>query len=1068
MSGNRDWAETKAILDDPNVDHETKQLLLRSYRDHVVYNPDAVNVCYANESEELAQYLDEYDVKGIAFGHYANDLDPIMEEARAQRDDRGWQEQQAREAIDEGQRDLDRITPPGQAGGVDTSDEVLDPGEAGLRFFDTFGQLLAQCPADTIPYSLPGGNPYPEILERYREQNGIQFGKMREDAERLSASQAAVDDALSTVDRKLETLFGTWDGEAADTARQHHADKIKPNGVELSEALGGGAELLTTSMDTVHGLVVDKAQYALDSHTDTMGAASPWMAGNVIAIAAKATSDISEDEARVIAGWLDQETGSNVSSYIDGGIFCRWDDEAREYTQRECRRWIRESFTAEYETLYSSFLEYCDTVRDSVDDSWRALTDYLADFENPFQDVEAMPFTPDGFPGGDGTPGDPGGMPGGMPPGGMPGGGGGSEGGGMPPIPEMPGGGGSPPDMPEMPEPPEMPEIPEVPEDPLGLEDGAPDPEDPLGFGGGIYPEPVEVTPEEPGGRVTLPEPNEGLSLQPGEDGTVHLEVEGEDGQSTEYVVDFGDDGTPQLTPLPAELGDEGRPEVENQPYGPGGPGTTPPGQPIPLRPGPDGVATIEHGGGTVTVERVEGEDGRFDVTVVGPDGSRESYAVHFDPSSSDGGAGGGAAGTSLPGAPSRPGPGEGGDGFRTMPAEAEFRTPGEPGEGMRTMPAEGGLRAPTAETLPASAPGFGGAGQWTSPDSAPAAAAPWGPADQGHTGVGTGAVPGAPPAGGFVGGPTPGGPPPSFGGVPGHDPSIGNHPTPGAPPGGGWGQEPGRFGGGPAPAGGGWEPGSPGGGSGPGAVSPAGAGGGSAPGGWGPGQYGPPGGGYGPQEGFGPGSGPGGPGAPAGGPPSVSPQGLMGGMSGGPAGGPDGPFAFGPGSDGGHGSWGAQPHQAGNQPWQGPGSDSWQHGQGDQYRGGLPNTSTPQASGPAGAGFAAMPDGGQPGQAGQTGQQGAGQFGPQGQPGYGQQAHAAGPFGPAGQGGGGAGGQGGGMGMMGGGMMGGGGQGGQGGQDQERGPSQWRVQHQDVFDANEAAEKASRMRSLFDGEDKR
>uniref|UniRef100_UPI0003721611 WXG100 family type VII secretion target n=1 Tax=Actinoalloteichus spitiensis TaxID=252394 RepID=UPI0003721611 len=375
MSGNRDWAETKAILDDPNVDHETKQQLLRAYRDHVVVNPDAVDVCYANESEELARYLDEYDVKGFALGHYANDLDSVMDEARAQRDDRGWQEQQAREAIDEGQRDLDQITPPGQTGGVDTSDEVLDPGEVGLRFFDTFGQLLARCPADTIPYGLPSGNPYPEILERYREQNGIQFGKMREDAERLAASQAAVDDALSSVDRKLETLFGTWDGEAADTARQHHADKIKPNAVELSEALGGGAELLTSSMDTVHDLVVGKAQYALDSHTDTMGAATHWMAENIIAIAAKATSEISEDEARVIAHWLDQQTGSNVSSYIDGGFFCPWDDEAREYTQRECRRWIRESFTAEYEMLYSGFLDYCDTVRDSVDESWRALTD---------------------------------------------------------------------------------------------------------------------------------------------------------------------------------------------------------------------------------------------------------------------------------------------------------------------------------------------------------------------------------------------------------------------------------------------------------------------------------------------------------------------------------------------------------------------------------------------------------------------------------------------------------------------------------------------------------------------
>jgi hypothetical protein len=484
-----------------------------------------------------------------------------------------------------------------------------------------------------------------EITERFEEQLGISFKKFLDDADRLRTAHLKLNELNGSTQAELNNLYKSWTGDAANASYQHYSEKIVPPTTDLLDYLSESPTTIETLVQNVFTECKAKADTIIGLYQPTMGSATPDTAMKVVELANDAGD---RDKILEVAAWVDSVCGSNIENTIRDDD-CGLNDENKEYVQRECKKWIRDSFNQDFhEYVYATFKQTCDDTLEAIDSYYEELNSYLSEYENEFEAAGAPGTTPPGTtppgttPPGTGTtpppgmPGGPGGSspttpsgsnppvstPPSMPGGGSPGGGspgGGSPGGGSTPTPQLPPEVSTPGSSipastnPAFAGPGEVPGsgVPGgpgsgtpgsagtggVPAVPLPGTSGLPGSGLPgSGLPGSAIPgaggQPKEVTIQDGDRKITVSQPDaQGRSKVTVDDGT---------GEPREYMVDFTED--------PGEQPEEGVIQAH------------------------DGKAVIQDGDAAINLEQVPGPTDRLKMTV--DDGTPETYDVDFGPDS--------------------------------------------------------------------------------------------------------------------------------------------------------------------------------------------------------------------------------------------------------------------------------------------------------------------------------------------------------------------------------------------------------------------------------------------------
>src|SRR6185503_4043337 len=272
-----------------------------------------------------------------------------------------------------------------------------------------------------------------DITERFEEQLGISFKKFLDDADRLRTAHLKLNELNGSTQAELNHLYKSWTGAAANASYQHYSEKIVPPTTDLLDYLSESPSTIETLVQNVFAECKAKADTIIGLYQPTMGSATPDTAMKVVELANSADD---RDKILEVAAWVDSVCGSNIENTIRDDD-CGLNDENKEYVQRECKKWIRDSFNQDFhEYVYATFKQTCDDTLEAIDSYYEELNSYLSEYENEFEAAGAPGATPPGAtPPGTGTTPPPSTPGGGSPGGGSPGGGspgGGSPGGGSP------------------------------------------------------------------------------------------------------------------------------------------------------------------------------------------------------------------------------------------------------------------------------------------------------------------------------------------------------------------------------------------------------------------------------------------------------------------------------------------------------------------------------------------------------------------------------------------------------------------------------------------------------------
>lgn len=624
----KSWEEIKPLLDDPYVSADTKEQLLAAYA-YENGSPYGEGIDPAAE-----QYMEKYkpdsplgygaDPYGRSpyAGYPGASTDEVYEDAKTESEEEGHHANAVSDQVAGNQEEIRNSQAPGSGGSaVKNSDELFDLADPALDVFRNFIPVDKEVPEDTRGVEGPLAFEK-DIKKRFDEQRGINFKKFLDEAENLRNAHKTLNGLKDTTDSKLNSLYKDWTGKAANASYDKYNNEISPHSTDLLDYLEQGPKVIESAVESVYKACKEKADQITELYTPTMGSATKETAAKVVKLA-KGDFD-SQEEVLEVAAWVDSVCGSNLESTIRADD-CGLNDENKEVVISECKKWIRESFNADFygtsgaQGAYLRFQQICDDAVETVDGAWEQLNQFLKEYENQFpkggeegtgekptDSSETSPPTPP--PTGGGPSG--GGPSGGGPSGGGPTGGGPTGGG--PTGDGSTDTGGNETGKNETGKNPVTGEKLEI--DP---KTGEPYPIDPE-TGEAIKDAGDDrdtMTVEQGDNKITMNEPDA--------DGDMGISVDDGSGAPKDYQLDFGGDG---------ETGEQGGGEGEAGAQGGTGQGGEQDGakqgdQKV-YRPGPDGKIHIEDGNLKITAEQPQGPDGPTVVTVDDGTGEPTTYTL--------------------------------------------------------------------------------------------------------------------------------------------------------------------------------------------------------------------------------------------------------------------------------------------------------------------------------------------------------------------------------------------------------------------------------------------------------
>ncbi|UMP02126.1 hypothetical protein [Amycolatopsis sp. EV170708-02-1] len=593
-------AEVEKILNDPNIDRDTKRELALNYIDYIEdETPESCGFASEAERNGFRDYIKSMNGDWITESDigsndaYLEDVQKAYKTAHEKYDaNQAAGRQGDRDALNKDAAKTQEIagrateTDPGCA----NSNDIMVPGLSGFKVYEIFHPLYVRA------LGLAGGGAaisLAELQRLYHEQDNIPFNLFKTSAEELTAVGTAVTGSAQDVSGKLGNSLGTWEGAAAEQARAYQKAYSDKTGLVAEAFKAAGDGLLRTNA-SVGKFCREKVEWLQKWFTDNIDGATAQDIERIIRIADGSCSqnDIihcikflsieAKDAFNDDAGDIDQST-------ID------------EVLKPQAVAWLKNVFLGWFGKHIENFQLVCKNTRDAINGAWKAYFDSLGQVvENPFADLGKTPET-----GGEKPVEKPPVEKGGGGPPASGGGGGPSAGGG--------GAGRMTPSNTVLPEP-EKPEVPSqeknpVTDKPLDVDPatGEPYPIDPRtgeAIKDTVRPEPVTV--EQGDRKISMAEPDA--------DGKMGISVQDGTGQAKDYDLDFGDG---KATP---EQAGGYRPDQQ--------PSSRPP-----ATPGPDGKIHIEDGGLKITAERPNGPDGPTLVTVDDGSGQPSKYTLGEDES---------------------------------------------------------------------------------------------------------------------------------------------------------------------------------------------------------------------------------------------------------------------------------------------------------------------------------------------------------------------------------------------------------------------------------------------------
>jgi len=603
----KSWSEVKSVLDDPYVTADTKEALLAAY---VLENGD-------DASPEAEDYTDgtkaHYNIDSDdLFDDGFKGTDQLYKDAKDESDEAGYSTRMNDQNVESGRTSIEDMQLPaeGSSTGVQKSNEIFDKARPALKIWADFLPVNDKVPGDSLG-RYGKINLENDINKRFDEQMGISFKNFVDDAKRLRDAYTKLNTLNGDSQSELNKVYKDWTGPAANASYQYYSEKMSPHVKNLLEYLETAPDTIETAVQNIFTACKDKANDVIQAYQNvhgTIGSATPDIAAKVVKLA---SGDIGgQDEILEVAAWVDATTGSNLESTIRADN-CGLNDGNKEYTIRECKKWIRDSFNVDlHDNLYVNFKQACDDAFETVNSHYETLNNYLKAYENEFGQLSAQGAGNGGGGGGGGGGGNGGGGTGGGGSGGGGTGGGGSGGGGGMPNVDTP----KPSDTGDQ-------------TDPSGGKPGGTDTPDPSTTDPNTTDPSTSPTADQQE-TVTIKDGDHEIAVtSPDGQGMVKVTVDDGSGHPKTYTMDFG--GPDAATP-----GTSGQPGQAGQPGTPGTPGTQSgdgvPGADQPIEPGPDGKCTITDGDMTITAERPEGQPDTVVVTVDDGTGNPTTYNLDY------------------------------------------------------------------------------------------------------------------------------------------------------------------------------------------------------------------------------------------------------------------------------------------------------------------------------------------------------------------------------------------------------------------------------------------------------
>jgi hypothetical protein len=388
--------QIEALLNDPNVPQDKK---------------DALNAAIMLNGSPMS-YGGEWNTQGTQWYQSAPDsaswdnsaIQNAYNDAQSAGQVNSYNQDQTTTAVNNGKTALNGVQAPalGSSGTAQKSDDVLKPGESGLQVFQLFLQAWNGRPADCLGQTAKL-NYDTDITKRYQEQYGIDFQKFLTDGDNLGKANSTAAQTHTDVGNTLNSLYKDWSGDASSKSSDAYNKDIDPKITELTDALSGASSLIGSTVQAVFGECKAKAQDVLNLYRTEVGGATPYMANLVVKMAASDGSDSDDDSLRsqigAISEWVDQKTGSNITSRVNDDS-CSLNSDNIQYCIQQCKKWIQDSFNKDFwgddgaPGLKLQFDKICDNAKTAVDGSWKNLTDTMKKYQNDFPAAAAAPTTP--------------------------------------------------------------------------------------------------------------------------------------------------------------------------------------------------------------------------------------------------------------------------------------------------------------------------------------------------------------------------------------------------------------------------------------------------------------------------------------------------------------------------------------------------------------------------------------------------------------------------------------------------------------------------------------------------
>jgi hypothetical protein len=277
--------------------------------------------------------------------------------------------------------DLVSRTRAGGGNGVATSDELLEFGRGGLRFFERFLPRYEAWTGRTLGGGMAG------ITATYDEVSGIRFDRLRADADRLGQVHSDLSDHNDQLAGNVGALRAVWDGDAATEADDYGSSFLR-DASTVADGVDVAQTLISMSADRAETAVLTRAQLVsgLDSHH--VGGLTPRQVDQVIAAARGNAEPVQLFEMVMLAAFAPL---ADVPAFTEEQSFTGMLDQASAWMGQRGKQWLDGVFVPSIEAGYQAFQQYTSITTQDVGDSWTGMNDGVGslDPQQPDQTVPA-------------------------------------------------------------------------------------------------------------------------------------------------------------------------------------------------------------------------------------------------------------------------------------------------------------------------------------------------------------------------------------------------------------------------------------------------------------------------------------------------------------------------------------------------------------------------------------------------------------------------------------------------------------------------------------------------------